>query len=120
MAELDLAGLKRLEAAILNVLANTGTGDRAGARKRLQVAYEDADLPAVIAVLERAERLEKLAVELAEFALDAACQGVSEKPLSNPTWHCFISTWEYADELFRREDFRELLSAEQIAWLDNK
>ena len=67
MAEVDLAGLKRLEAAILNVLANTGTGDRAGARKRLRVAYEDADLPAIIDALERDKRLEKTAIEKDEL-----------------------------------------------------
>jgi hypothetical protein len=61
-------------------------------------------------------RLRKLARELAEFALDAASQGTS-RPLSEPTWHSFISTWEDADDLFRRGDFQAVLDDETRARL---
>lgn len=62
------------------------------------------------------DRLHALAAELADFALDAAGQGSSAE-LSEPTWHSFISTWERADDLFRRPDFQALLQADVRGWI---
>jgi hypothetical protein len=93
------------------------TGPVDGAAKGMAWKCRD-HWPTIRAALERLSKLEELAKELAGFAIDAAYQGAGQKPLSSPSWHSFISTWEEADDLFRRADFRELLSPELRAWLE--
>lgn len=40
--------------------------------------------------------------ELYEWALDACSQGSGNTFRETPTWHNFMSTWEWADELLPR------------------
>lgn len=47
------------------------------------------------------ERATALLMELYEWSLDACHQG-SGAPFGSPQWHCYISTWEEADELLPR------------------
>lgn len=54
------------------------------------------------AIMAEVRRLRLLAQELLAGYEDACNQGTGEVPLSSPTWHHFISTWEEADELIPR------------------
>lgn len=58
---------------------------------------------------EHVSKLRALAAELLDAYIDACHQGSGNEPLSSPTWHNFISTWEEADELIPRA--REILEA---------
>lgn len=45
---------------------------------------------------------ELLLAELLDAYIDACHQGSGNEPLSSPTWHNFLSTYEEADELIPR------------------
>ena len=40
--------------------------------------------------------------ELLDAYIDACAQGTGVEPLSSPSWHMYISTYEEADELIPR------------------
>lgn len=56
----------------------------------------------VAVMLADLDALETTLVELLDEYIDACHQGSGNEPLSSPTWHNFMSTYEYADDLIPR------------------
>jgi hypothetical protein len=65
----------------------------------------DAELAAALeAERAHADRLADMLRDARTEYWDACYQGTGNEPLSSPTWHNFLSTYEYATELIPQID----------------